>query len=95
MTELGVPESWFSAFRRLADAEHVPELTARLRLVSPEAARDAEASLAIMERARAAARPAPVRRWWGAACSSCRAPGPAPAQLAVLRTRSPDASARP
>jgi glutamate synthase (NADPH/NADH) small chain len=51
MTELGAPESWFSAFRRLADAEHFPELTARLRLVSPEAARDAEASLAIMERA--------------------------------------------
>lgn len=51
IAELGAPESWFATFRRLTDAEHFPELTARLRLVSPEAAREAEESLAIMERA--------------------------------------------
>ena len=49
--ELGDSESWFAAFRRLADAEHFPEMTARLRLAAPEGGAEAEEALALMERA--------------------------------------------
>lgn len=65
IVELGDPDSWRSAFVRLAEAEHFPELTARLRLASPEGGEEAEEALALMERAFAEGwvhpRPPPTR----------------------------------